>query len=54
MEHITITQVADGVVRLTPDEGFLVKNKKSGRLYSEVVCKDNEQQQYEAAAMKRT
>ena len=48
MEHITITPLSDGYVRLTPDEGYELRNKISGRLYSEVVTKDESKNDYEA------
>ena len=40
MEHITVTDIKNGYFRLTPDEGYLIKEIATGRLHSEVVTKD--------------
>lgn len=49
MEHITIKDLGNGFYRLTPDEGYMLKNKINSNLYSEAVTK--EPKQFEAVAV---
>ena len=46
MEHITIEQLSDGYIRMTPEDGYQLQSKKSGRLYSEVVTHEEEENDY--------
>lgn len=48
MEHIVITELQDGYFRLAPETGYQLMNKKSGRLYSEVVTKEQAENDYVA------
>ena len=48
MEHVTIQKISDGYLKMTPDQGYQLQNKKSGRLYSEVVTHENEVENYQA------
>ena len=51
MEHVTIQEISDGYLKMTPDQGYQLQNKKSGRLYSEVVTRENEQDDYIAVGV---
>lgn len=39
MEHITIKNLGNGFYELTPKDGYMLKNKINGNLYSEAVTK---------------
>lgn len=39
MEHVTITEVRDGLLRLTADDGFMLLNKTSRRLHKTLTTK---------------
>lgn len=40
MEHITITTLENGYVRLTPEAGYALLNKITNVTYSEAVIKE--------------
>jgi hypothetical protein len=43
MEHITITQLGGGYVRLTPDESYvLIKDNDTSRHFSDAEVKETE------------
>lgn len=43
MEHITITQLGGGYVRLTPDTGYvLIKDNDTSRHFSDAEVKETE------------
>ena len=37
MEHITVVELSNGMFKLKPDQGWLLKNVKTEKLYSEAV-----------------
>lgn len=43
MEHATVkkygkdTSTGKTLYRITPDEGYLIKNKKNGKIYTDVI-----------------
>ena len=37
MEHITIEELSDKIVRLIPDSGYVLYNRKTKKRYSEAV-----------------
>jgi hypothetical protein len=37
MEHIIITPIAEGYLRLTPEAGYILVNKKTRKHYSEAA-----------------
>lgn len=39
MEHITITEIDENFVKLTPDEGYKLYNKATRTFHSEAVAK---------------
>ena len=39
MEHITVKDLGNGKIKLTPDEGYLLKDTRTDKLHSEVVIK---------------
>lgn len=39
IEHVTITEVRDGLLRLTADDGFMLLNKTSRRLHKTLTTK---------------
>lgn len=41
MEHITITEIGDGLMRLVPEEGYLLYNVITRRAYSEAEVTDS-------------
>lgn len=42
MEHITVKNMANGYVKLTPEEGYTLYNKSTKQTYSEAVVKESE------------
>ena len=40
MEHITVKEIGDGLVRLVPEEGYQLYNTITRRTYSEAEVKD--------------
>ncbi len=36
-ENITITELGNGVMKLTPAEGYILKDRLTGKTYSEAV-----------------
>lgn len=42
MEHITITTLENGYVRLTPEAGYALLNTITQETYSEAVVKDKD------------
>lgn len=49
MEHITIKDLGNGFYDLTPEEGFMLRNKMNGMTYMEAVTKTPSN--YEAVAI---
>lgn len=39
MEHITVIELGNDKVKLTPDEGYLLKDTRTDKIHSEVVVK---------------
>lgn len=48
MEHIKITQLGGGFVRLTPEAGYLIEHIPSHRIYSVVEDKEDNIHDYVA------
>lgn len=48
MEHLTIKDLGNGFYKLTPEEGYMLRNKFNGNLYSEAVCKQEHTHNFEA------
>lgn len=42
MEHIIIKNLANGYVKLTPEEGWALYNESTKQTYSEAVVKESE------------
>ena len=42
MEHITVTELSNGMFRLRPDKGWVLKNTETEKLYSEAVTETPE------------
>lgn len=42
MEHITVIDLGNGMVRLTPDAGYMLKDGRTQRLYSEAVVNEKD------------
>jgi hypothetical protein len=40
MEHITVTEIENGMFRLVPDDGYVLFNKATRERYSEAVTDD--------------
>lgn len=49
MEHVTVKILGNGFYKLTPEVGYMLKNKINGNLYSEAVTK--EPRMFEAVAV---
>lgn len=43
MEHINVEELANGYKRLTPDEGYILYNRRTKQRYSQAVTKKSEQ-----------
>lgn len=41
MEHITVIELGNNKVKLVPDEGYKLLDKRSDKIYSEAVIKRN-------------
>ena len=39
MEHVTIIEVHDGLLRMTADKGWLLKSKRSGHTHTTLTTK---------------
>ena len=42
MEHIIITHLSDGMVRLVAEEGYRLKDKRTDRYHSEAIVKEED------------
>lgn len=42
MEHINIVDLSNGYKKLTPDTGYILKEKSTGNLYTEAITKTPE------------
>lgn len=42
MEHVTIKDMGNGMVKLTPDEGYMLVDSRTQRTYSEAVVKEKD------------
>jgi len=51
MEHITITELPNGLFKLTPDQGFMLMNSATQMLYSEAIVKEREINRFVAVAV---
>ena len=51
MEHIIITPITEGYVRLTPEPGYILVNVISNRHYSEAEVKEGEEKKFKATAI---
>lgn len=41
MEHINVKDLGNGMVRLTPDNGYMLFNARTRRNYSEAVVEES-------------
>lgn len=48
MEHIIITPIGNGYLRLSPEAGYILVNVISGRRHSEAVVKEGEEGNFKA------
>ena len=48
MEHITIVELGNEMVRLIPDHGYRLYNIRSNKYYSEAVVKESEKKYFRA------
>lgn len=42
MEHITIKQMGNGFVQLTPNKGYMLYNSRTRQVYSKAVVREHE------------
>lgn len=48
MEHINVKNLGNGMVRLTPDNGYTLYNVRTRQNYSEAVVKENQKSIFRA------
>lgn len=48
MEHITIVELENGLVKLIPEIGYKLLDKRDNETYSEAVIKENQKKWFEA------
>ena len=50
MEHVEVTELTQGLVRLTPDKGYRIADY-NGNTYGDVICKTGDVAKFKAVAM---
>jgi hypothetical protein len=48
MEHVTITNLGNEIVRLTPDNGYQLYDDRTQRTYSDAVVKESDVKHFRA------
>lgn len=48
MEHINVKNLGNGMVRLTPDNGYMLMDDRTKKLYSEAVVKEDDVKHFRA------
>ena len=48
MEHITVTTLSNGMVRLNPEPGYALLNTITNKVYSEAVVEEKDIHNYKA------
>ena len=51
MEHVIITNLGGGMVRLVPETGYRLFEERTGRTYSEAVVKEEDKRFFYAEAV---
>jgi hypothetical protein len=49
MEHINVKNLGNGMVRLTPDNGYQLYDDRTQRTYSDAVVKESDVKHFRAA-----
>lgn len=48
MEHITIIDLGNDMVKLIPDKGYILKDSRSSKTYTEAVVENKEKRFFSA------
>lgn len=51
MKHVTIKQLGNGYMQLTPDKGYMLYNSRTRQVYSEAVVKEHEINRFKAVKL---